>query len=282
MPAKLAAYLARIGLEDCPAPNADGLNMLQTAHRQSIPFENLDIALNRGILIDSDSAFAKLVERRRGGYCFEQNRLFADMLALVGIATRPLLARVRLNIQDGSVPPRSHICLLADVEGTDWIADAGFGGSFVPPLTLADGAEATTPDGARHRLKRHKTRGSLEGEWLLERAGPLETTDGRAAAHADWQPQYSFDLCEVAAEDLEQANHWTSTRPNTRFTAHSIASIVLPDGFAALMDGNYAIWQNGNHETRQIKKAEDYRSMLFNMFGIELSAKEILQLPMFR
>ena len=83
--------------------------------------------------------------------------------------------------------------------------------------------------------------GTLAGQWRLERAGPAGATDGRTAPHGDWQAQYTFDLSEVAPDDLEQANHWTSTHAGTRFTTLHIASFVLADGFAAMTDRQLTI-----------------------------------------
>ena len=99
----LDSYLARIALPSRVTVDADGLARLQWAHRLAIPFENLDVRLGRPIAIDSDSVFAKLVTGKRGGYCFEQNRLFLDALAAHGFSARPLLARVWLRATD--VPP---------------------------------------------------------------------------------------------------------------------------------------------------------------------------------
>jgi len=119
----LDAYLARIGLKEAPAPTADGLALLQRAHRLAIPFENLDVILGRGIAIDSASVFAKLVTARRGGYCFEQNRLFGDALDTLGFQMRPLLARVWLGVE-GPPPGKTHTLCLVTIDGQDWIADA--------------------------------------------------------------------------------------------------------------------------------------------------------------
>jgi N-hydroxyarylamine O-acetyltransferase len=215
----IQTYLDRIGLAAAPAADAEGVAALQLAHRWAIGFENLDARLGRGIRIDSASVFDKLVARGRGGYCFEQNRLFADVLAALGVENRPLLGRVLLSVPDHTVPPRTHVLLLITLNGRPWIADAGFGGSYVPPMPLEHGAEAATGDGARHRLLRVGNCGSTGGEWRLERAGPVAATDGRGATHVGWQPQYVFDLAEVAPDDLEMCNHWTSTRPDTRFTS---------------------------------------------------------------
>ncbi len=278
---RLQAYLRRIGLDEAPTRDASGLARWLAAHRQSIPFENLDIPLGRGIAVDSDSVFNKLVVARRGGYCFEQNRLFSDMLAAAGFANRPMLARVRLQVPAGQTPPRTHVLLLVDVADEAWIADAGFGGSFVPPLPLEDGAAARTPDGAAHRLRRLGEAGRLAGEWVLERAGPVEATDGRFADDPNWQAQYSFDLAEVASEDLEQCNHWTSTRPGTRFTTLHIVSRVLPDGFAALTDRRLTFYSGGEAQTRTITDIGDYASSLRELFGLEIDEERVAGFPLF-
>ncbi|TCU61065.1 N-hydroxyarylamine O-acetyltransferase [Novosphingobium sp. PhB57] len=274
-------YFARIGLSEMPARSSEGLGAVQTAHRQSIGFENLAIPLGQGIRIDSASVFEKLVTRGRGGYCFEQNRLYADALSAMGLVNRPLLARVLLGLGEGVVPPRTHTLLLVNLDGEAWIADAGFGGSYVPPLPLEDGAQVQTGDGAWHRLLRGGERGSLGGEWRLERAGPAGATDGRGAPHGDWQPQYVFDLDDVAQDDLEMSNHWTSTRPGTRFTTLCVASVVLEGGFASLSDRQFTIGRHGESEVRQIETAAEYARLLGETFGITLSEEDAAKLPIF-
>lgn len=278
---ELAGYIDRIGLSACPDCTPEGVAALQLAHRQGIGFENLDVRLGRGIRIDSGSVFDKLVLRGRGGYCFEHNRLYSDMLTLIGIENRPLLARVLLGVSEGVVTPRTHTLLVAQIEDRLWIADAGFGGSYVPPMPLEHGAEVATPDGAHHRLLCVGARGSSAGEWRLERAGPVRATDGRCAPHSDWQAQYVFDLSEVAQDDLEMSNHWTSTRPGTRFTSLHIASIVLPGGFAAMSERQCTLYRQGASETRTIADAADYARTLRETFRIVLSEEEAAALPLF-
>lgn len=277
----LAAYLERIGLSAPPATDPAGLEVLQRAHRLTIAFENLDIRLGREIRIDSESVFDKLVTRRRGGYCFEHNQLLADMLSALGLATRPLLARARLGPPVDAHPPRTHVLLLAELGGEPWVLDAGFGGSYVPVLPLIDGAGAATADGARHRLRRIGERGSLAGEWLLERAGPFAATDGRPLPHGDWQPQYSFDLAEVAPADLEQANHWTATAAESRFTRLHIATLALPAGFASLIDRALKLSDGEHRREEDISEATRYREHLAVHFGLALTDKESAALPLF-
>ena len=125
-------YCQRIGLKSLPAGTPEGLAALQHAQRQAIPFENLDICLGREICIDSGAVFAKLVTARRGGYCFEQNMLLAAALTAMNIPNRPVLARVWLGATE--TPPFTHLALLAEAEGENWLMDAGFGGGYCPPL----------------------------------------------------------------------------------------------------------------------------------------------------
>lgn len=254
-------------MDAAPAPDEAGLTAIQRAHRLAIPFENLDIPLGRGISIDPAIVFDKLVTRRRGGYCFEQNQLFLRALIALGFTARPLLARVWLMAE--GVPPLTHTFNLVTIGGREWIADAGFGGSFSPPMPLEDGATAQMPDGTAHRLTRR------DDDWMLERAGDPGATDGRSRDTRDWQPQYSFTTEPVEGIDLELSNHWTSTRPGTRFLTMQIVSLILPDGFAALTDRQFSLHRAGTTESRAVNDAKEYRTVLTDIFGLELSAGEV-------
>jgi N-hydroxyarylamine O-acetyltransferase len=270
----LAPYLTRIGLAVPPAATAEGLALLQRAHRLAIPFENLDVILGRGIAIDSDPVFAKLVTARRGGYCFEQNRLFEDALIALGFVVRPLLARVWLGIQ-GAPPPRTHTLSLVTIDGQDWIADAGFGGSYALPMPLADGETADAPDGARFRLMRDPLHG-----WMLERDGHPGTTDGRGGGDG-WQPQYSFTLDPVFENDLILSNFWTSTAPESRFRQARIVSIVLPQGLASLTDRAYRRRNGDKEAAAAIEDPRVYRMRLSLLFGIDLTTEDVAALGLF-
>ena len=263
----LDAYLARLRLPARPTLDHHGLHALQRAHRLAIPFENLDVFLARPIAIDTASVFAKLVTAGRGGYCFEHNRLFADALAALGLAARPLLARVWLGAAE--TPPLTHTLSLVTIDGEEWIADPGFGGSYSPPMPLADGAEATAPDGARFRLARDEAHG-----WMLWRDGNPATTDGRGTG-AGWRAQYSFTTAPVWDADLAMGSHWASTAAASRFTRTRVVSIVLPHGFASLTDREYRRAVNDAVSAAVIADPRVYRLRLSMMFGIDLDADEI-------
>ncbi len=263
----LDAYLSRIDMPARPTVDAAGLSRLQRQHRLAIPFENLDVMLGRGVAIEGDAVFAKLVRKRRGGYCFEHDRLFGDALAALGFEARPLLARVWLGAE--GVPPLTHVLSLVEADGRAWIADAGFGGSYAPVMPLEDGAEADAPDGARFRL----TLGGPHG-WTLARRGPAASTDGRRAGEGEWQPQYSFTLATVPDADLLMGTWWSQSHPASRFTRTPIASIVLPHGFATLAGRRYRRAAAGQETEGEITDPRVYRMRMGLLFGIELSADE--------
>lgn len=260
----LDAYCRRIGLAVAPVcADVEGLAAVQRAHRFAIPFENLDIPLGRGISLDPDTVFDKLVTRRRGGYCFEQNQLFLAALHALGFVARPLLARVRLLTE--GIPPRTHTLNLVTLDGRGWIADAGFGGSFTPPMPLEAGTVAQSPDGARHRLTMDETHG-----WLLERDGG-----------EGWAGQYSFALDRVWPADLIAANHWTSTAPGTRFTTLRVASMALATGSAGLIDTRLTLRAGGAAQVINLANATEYRAVLAEHFGLALSEEEVAGLGLF-
>jgi len=260
---QLSAYLRRIGVEDPVRADRATLHRLQRGHRLAIAFENLDIPLGRGISLEPERIFAKLVADRRGGYCFEQNALFLAMIEAIGFAARPLLARVWLATVE--TPPRTHTLNLVRLDGEDLICDVGFGGSFVPPMQLVDGEEVATPDGARHRLGRDEEHG-----WMLER----DSGEG-------WGRQYSFTLERIWPADLEAANHFTATRPDTRFTTLRIASATIEDGYVSLVDRVLTTSHMGRSEAREINSAGDYRRVLAEIFRLELAADEVAALGLF-
>ena len=261
----LDAYLARIRLPARPTLDEHGLRALHRAHRLAIPFENLDIALGRPIRIDGASVFAKLVTAGRGGYCFEHQRLFGDALAALGFDGRTITGEVLLS--GTPTPAGTHALSLVTLDGQEWIADPGFGGSYAPPMLLTDGADAGAPDGARFVLRR-------EDGWTLYRDSDPGTTDGRGGG-SGWRPQYRFTTAPVSDDQLAAGNLWASTDPESRFVRHRIAGMVLPHGFARLTDRHYRRQVGADVSAAEIADPRVYRMRLSLMFGIDLTRDEV-------
>ena len=194
----LDAYFARIEYAGDRSPTAETLRQLHRAHVTHIPFENLDILLGKSIPLDLESLQAKLVRDRRGGYCFEQNALFAAVLERLGFAVTRLAARVRFGTSE--IRPRTHMALKVEADGKSWLADVGFGGwGLVEPIALLDG-ENSKQGIWNFRLRR-------EGEeWVL--------SCPHCPISAD---QYSFTLEPQLPIDYEPPNHFCSTWPRSSF-----------------------------------------------------------------
>ena len=149
-----AAYLARIGYSGPLDADAQTLRALQRAHLLTVPFENLDIARKREIVVDQERSAAKIVGERRGGFCYELNGAFAALLQSLGFRVTLLSARVpRKDGSDG--PEYDHLALRVDLE-QPWLADVGFGDSFLTPLLLEMDTEQKQEDGRVFRIiRRH-------------------------------------------------------------------------------------------------------------------------------
>ena len=188
------AYRARIGDTGSVAPDLDTLKRIHLAHVTTIPFENLDIHLGKPIAIDLESVARKIIDGHRGGYCFEQNTLFAGVLERLGYRVTRLGARVGFG--DVRSLKRTHMVLFVHVEGKDYIADVGFGaGELLEPMPFV----VNTP---------HTQYG---------RTFTLRRRDDVYTLHEGERDMYHFTLDEVYDVDRVVANHYTSTHPESGF-----------------------------------------------------------------
>src|SRR5438128_6918545 len=171
----IAAYLRRIGYTGPIVPTLETLREIHRAHLLAVPFENLDIPLGRQIVCDEDIFVCKIMERRRGGFCYEMNGAFAALLRSIGFKVTLLSARVsKKNGSDG--PEFDHLTLRVDL-GEPWLADVGFGDSFLEPLRLEVGVK-------QEQFGRSFRVLDYDGSLHVERADPARL----------WERQYSFTL----------------------------------------------------------------------------------------
>lgn len=126
-------YLRRIGVSEAPKPDLDGLAMLQAAHLSAVPFENLDVHARTGVRTDTGWSVPKIVERHRGGWCFENNGAFGWLLGELGFDVDYMGAYVLLDPPD--TEHMSHLCLMVYLD-QPYLVDVGFGDSFIRPLPI--------------------------------------------------------------------------------------------------------------------------------------------------
>lgn len=244
------AYLNRIGFQGDIQPNLDSFRRLHQAHLLAVPFENLDIHLGRPIALDVSWLYEKIVLSRRGGFCYELNGLFAELLLELGFGVQRLSARVA-NDQGGYGIQFDHMTLLVKLERL-WLADVGFGESFRTPLLLDEQGIHTQPLGS-YRL-------SLDSEiytyWARE--------------EGDWKPQYIFALKPYSLEDFQGGCDYHQSSPRSSFTQRQLCSIATPDGRVTLSGMKLITTTNGIRGERDVEGEAEYNLLLKDLFGVVL------------
>ncbi len=245
----LDAYFARIGYSGPRDPSLGTLRGLHRAHLFAVPFENLDIHLGRRIELDEEAIFEKIVTRRRGGFCYEQNGLFAAVLRALGFEVTLLEARVSKG--DGTFGiPFDHLTLVVQLADR-WLADVGFGDSFLDPLRLDD---PQPQQGEAFRVSHDDTQGLY-----------TRRIDG------EWRGQYQFFLSPRVLSDFAPGCHYHQTSPLTSFTQKRVCSLATREGRITLSDLKLITTRNGQRDERLLPDEDAFRAALREHFGVELS-----------
>ncbi|MFI8293819.1 arylamine N-acetyltransferase [Streptomyces sp. NPDC085614] len=252
----LDAYLARIGYDGELAPTSDVLRALHRAHVDTIPFENLDVALGREVALDVKSLQGKLVERRRGGYCYEQNSLFAAALERIGFRVAGRGARNRTRGE--ALLPVTHAMLVVTAGGREWLADTGFGQQgLLEPVPLRDGERVE------------------QGGWTF---GIGVEDEGihvlRSLRPEGWKDLYAFAPQTLWPGDFTVMNHYSSSHPRSSFVGKVVAQRPGAGVRTALIRNLLTTTRtDGSVEERVVGPAE-LIDTLSGVFGIELDAEE--------
>ena len=251
---RLNDYLARIGFRGTIEPNLLTLSAMQAAHVDAIPFEGLDPLLRRPVKLDIASLQQKLVDGRRGGYCFEQNLLFKAALEAVGFKVTGLSGRVRwMSPPDSPLGPREHITLKVDLPNAAYLVDVGFGVCVIDkPLQLKTDVEQKTPMGTYR---------------LSESIGLFSLS---AKQPAGWRTMYVFDLAPQIHSDYELGNWYTSTSPLVPFTSMLVMERVSSDKRYKLVNRRLTIETRDGEviSERSIGSAEELRRVLEEDFNV--------------
>ncbi|WP_354686167.1 arylamine N-acetyltransferase [Cupriavidus necator] len=257
--AQLDAYLARLGIAAPPSPTLEALDTVLAAHLASIPFENIDPLLRRPVRIEPDAVFDKLVTRRRGGYCFEQNTLLAAALTALGFSVTPLAARVRWGVPDDVPTMTSHMLLRVEVAHQSYLADVGFGG---PTPFRAMPLSAPMDDSFPYRLVNSPP----------EAAGTaFHSYDLEARGDAGWIKIYRFDLTPQPWIDYVSRNWYVSTHPDSLFLRRLMAARTDAGTRVTLADGELAERApDGSVRHQRLDSAEAVVQVLSERFGIQL------------
>lgn len=261
------AYCARIEYGGDRTASLEVLRVLHALHPAAIPFENLDPFLGRRVSLDLAAIQAKLVEDRRGGYCFEHNMLFRAVLVALGFAVTPLSARVVwMAAPDAPLGPRTHMLLKVDIADRSYIADVGFGGQLVSaPLELAPGLEQPT---AQAVMRLAEEGNALRLQTLLP---------------TGWASLYRFTLEPAEQSDYVLSNWFTSTYPGHLLTSNLIVQRLAPETRTSLFNTRLTRrFPDGRAETVELPSPEALDRALVEEFGLpslEDAARVFAKLP---
>lgn len=240
------AYLARIGLEGSVTLSVEGLERLQRAHLTAVPFENLDVFHRRGVETTPEWSVPKIVDRGRGGWCYEVNGAFATLLENLGFAVRWLGAVVLPAT--GPVPDHLALEVILD---RPYLVDVGFGDSFIRPLPL----DTAGPHDGGDALYRFDVDGQLKTLVKVGADGP--------------EPQYQFDADSYAFTDFEPSSLRLQTEQGLKWTEKPFATRLLdggPDRVTLLLD-RIKFRRNGVWTEIPVS-ADEWADLLHEWFGL--------------
>lgn len=255
----LDGYFDRIDYRGPAEPTLAVLQDLMTAHTGSIPFENLDPLM--GVPVDDLSPEAltdKLVRRRRGGYCYEQNGLMGYVLTEIGFRVRRLAGRVVWMLPPDRPPgAQTHTVLAVTFPGSQgsFLVDVGFGGqTLTSPIRLQTGnAQQTT-----HEPYRLNDRGD-DGLVL------------HALVREEWQPLYVFGTKTVPQIDLRVGSWYVSTHPSSMFVTGLMVALTTDDARYNLAGRNLTIHRADGSEKIRLDDAAAVVDVLIERFGIDVA-----------
>ena len=249
----VAAYLKRIGYEGSLEPTAETLNALHAAHRLTVPYENLDITLRRPMDHTRAGLFAKIVGRRRGGWCHELNGLFAALLQALGFRLTYHNAKV-WQTYGGVSPDFSHLVLVVHLEER-WIADVGFGAR-----------------GPLHALRYDTTEPQQSAsDWYRVAPDPEDAgrrmVFWRPGGAEEWAAMYSMSMAERRLEEFAARCAEQQTEPN--WWGRRVASISTPEGRVSLNHDRLIVTRGAVREETPVSD-DGLPAILRERFGIEL------------
>ena len=257
------AYLERIAYPGSLAPTAATLRELQVAHLLTVPFENLSIHSGEPIVLADEALFTKIVTRKRGGFCYECNGLFAALLRALGFEVSMLSAEVA-HAAGGFSQPFDHMALMVQLD-QPWLVDVGFGDSFLEPLRL-DERSAQVQSRRSYRLL-------ADGAYLI-----LSRRDSNERGNDEWQAQYRFTLEPYQYNDFSRMCHYHQTAPESHFTQGRICSRATAGGGRITVSAAAGTTPSdmrltttsgkGDRHERVLQSREEYADVLQKDFGV--------------
>jgi len=246
-------YLKRIKYHGSLSPTLLTLSQLQEAHVLNIPFENLDIHYGIPIDLDIQKLYNKIILSRRGGFCYELNGLFYELLIKIGFRVKRISARV-FNATNGYGEEYDHMAIIANINGTEYLTDVGFGEFCFSPLKLETGI----------------IQNDKRGDYIIQEFSESyfivnKSEDGKLI------PQYIFTSVARELDEFYQMCHYHQTSPKSHFTQNTMITKPTPVGRISLSPSKLKITKPDSTTESQIANEEIFRKLLWKYFSIKLN-----------
>ncbi len=247
----LQAYLNRLNYQGPQDNTLEALRKLHRAHVYTVPFENLHIHNKVWIELDTKQFYDKIVNTRRGGFCYEVNGLLYEALQQMGFSCYFISCSVFNHQIQEYAPYFGHVAIITKDKGDLWLTDVGFGSSFPEPLKIVYD-KLQEQDGIQYRLTKLN-----DTETLLERS-----EDGKT-----FLVMYKFTLAPRKLEDFQEMCKYHQTSPDSPFTQRKLCSLAKPNGRITLTSQSLIITENGQKTETPITNDAEFREKLGEYFA---------------
>lgn len=244
-------YLDLLGTEpDHLEPGDETLRFLQRKHLLTVPFENLDIHWKRPIVLDTERIYSKIVDERRGGFCYELNGLFNQLLISLGFTTRLISARVFNGTVHG--PEYDHAAIIVTIGDDEYLADVGFGDFTAEPLRYSLGAEQ-----------------SDQADVFIIRSFDDDYLEVAKRDDDEWVSQYIFKDIERELTEFTAMCDFQQYSPESHFTKGKVCSVLTENGRKTLTDRKFIITTNSVKTEVEVESEEAFDRLLMDEFAIQ-------------
>jgi len=247
------SYLARIGIEETDvAADLESLKLLQRQHLLTVPFENLDIHWRRPIILDDNCFYNKVVGEKRGGFCYELNGLFYELLKEIGFQNKIISARVSKG--DGDFGAEyDHLAIITQIGSDEYLVDVGFGSFTAEPLKFAVDVEQQDDNGV----------------FLIRKYDDSYFEVIKKTGDDAWQSEYIFTPLGRDLMKFSEMCQFHQTSPESHFTRGKVCSLMTRGGRKTLTDEKFIETVNGKKKEISVSSAEQFNRILMREFSIK-------------
>jgi N-hydroxyarylamine O-acetyltransferase len=246
----IQAYLDRISYKGKTETSIEVLRNLLLQHILHVPFENLDIHYGKPINLQVASIYKKVVEKKRGGFCYELNLLFHSLLSKLGFESKIIAARI-FDREGIMGPAFDHMCVLVALEQL-WLVDVGFGDLFLQPMSLT--VDAIQTDGRSY--------------FKVEKIADKEYVLLMSCKHTYFCCKYTFSTQAQDVSDFAPLCEDKQTNPNSYFVKNKVCTLPTPTGRITLLNQKLTLKEGEGKQEHILEDEQQVRAILRKHFNL--------------